>query len=175
MKRWRRSTATKQHDMSLLGDQPFFLSLTGEDALGGATGDMGARRKRMHYSWVKGRGNRRWIQQVTPIPIDAQYRQDSSLLRGELERALKERRPSIALWGWLGLRKKAPWTPCTIGPRCVTIHRAGLSFSHATVMRLTAIQLPPVPLGGQVNFGARTRCKRDPTGRRRSVPQLCDP
>jgi len=53
-----------------------------------------------HYSWVKGPGAIGiGARQVVPIPVDADYRMDMTCLRQELERALKEKRPVIAVVG----------------------------------------------------------------------------
>jgi glutamate/tyrosine decarboxylase-like PLP-dependent enzyme len=90
----------KQHDILSLGDHAFFSRLSGDDALQPA---IMCAPQTMHYSWVKGPGAIGiGARQVVPIPIEAKYRMDTARLRQELERALKERRPVIAVVGVLG-------------------------------------------------------------------------
>lgn len=99
----------KQHDILSLGDHAFFSRLTGDDAL--QPGIMCAPQT-MHYSWVKGPGAIGiGARQVVPIPIDAKYRMDTARLRQELEEALKERRPVIAVVGVVGTTEEGAVDP----------------------------------------------------------------
>ena len=99
----------KQHDILSLGDHAFFSRLTGDDALQPA---IMCAPQTMHYSWVKGPGAIGiGARQVVPIPIDARYRMDTARLRQELERALKEHRPVIAVVGVLGTTEEGAVDP----------------------------------------------------------------
>jgi glutamate/tyrosine decarboxylase-like PLP-dependent enzyme len=99
----------KQHDILSLGDHAFFSRLTGDDAL--QPGIMCAPQT-MHYSWVKGPGAIGiGARQVMPIPIDAKYRMDTALLRQELEKALQERRPVVAVVGVVGTTEEGAVDP----------------------------------------------------------------
>ncbi|MCK4832611.1 MAG: hypothetical protein KAS81_07575, partial [Anaerolineales bacterium] len=89
-----------QHSILSLGDHSFFSRLTGDHALQPA---IILAPQTMHYSWYKlpgaiGIGARK----VVPIPVDANYRMDTSQLRHKLEWALKERIPVVAVIGVLG-------------------------------------------------------------------------
>jgi anti-sigma regulatory factor (Ser/Thr protein kinase) len=57
----------------------------------------------IHYSWVKGPGAVGvGARQVVPIPIDADYRMDIGHLHKELQRALEEKMPVLAVVGVAG-------------------------------------------------------------------------
>jgi glutamate/tyrosine decarboxylase-like PLP-dependent enzyme/anti-sigma regulatory factor (Ser/Thr protein kinase) len=99
----------KRHDILSLGDHAFFSRLTGGDAL--QPGIMFAPRT-IHYSWVKGPGAIGiGAQQVVPIPVNADYRMDVARLRQELEKALKEKRPVIAVVGVVGTTEEGAVDP----------------------------------------------------------------
>jgi glutamate/tyrosine decarboxylase-like PLP-dependent enzyme len=90
----------KKHEILSLGDHVFFSQLTGDDALQPA---IVCAPQTMHYSWVKGPGAIGiGSKQVTPIPIDAAFRQDTGELRRVLEQALRDRRPIISVVGVVG-------------------------------------------------------------------------
>jgi hypothetical protein len=83
------------------------------------------------YSWVKGPGAIGvGARQVTPIPIDSQYRMDTTVLRQKLEQALQERRPVIAVVGVVGTTEEGAVDPMH---ELVTLRtefaRRGLTFS----------------------------------------------
>lgn len=99
----------KLHDILSLGDHAFFSRLTGNDAL--QPGIILAPQT-MHYSWSKlpgaiGIGARK----VIPIPIDNNYRMDTSQLQQKLEWALKERIPVIAVIGVVGATEEGAVDP----------------------------------------------------------------
>ncbi|MBN1995246.1 MAG: hypothetical protein JW953_21330 [Anaerolineae bacterium] len=146
----------KQHDILSLGDHAFFSGLTGKDALQPA---IMCAPQTMHYSWVKGPGAIGiGSAQVAPIPIDGQYRQDTGLLRQELERALKERRPVISVVGVVGTTEEGAVDPMPelIALRDEFIER-GLSFSlHCDAA-----------YGGYI-----TACFRSATGQFRGRPEM---
>jgi anti-sigma regulatory factor (Ser/Thr protein kinase) len=99
----------KQHDILSLGDHAFFSRLTGDDGL--QPGIMFVP-KTMHYSWVKGPGAIGiGARQVVPIPVDAAYRMDTARLRQELEKALMEKRPVIAVVGVAGATEEGAVDP----------------------------------------------------------------
>jgi len=99
----------KRHDILSLGDHAFFSRLAGDDAL--QPGIICAPQT-MHYSWVKGPGAIGiGTRQVSPIPIDTNYRMDTARLRQELERALKERIPIIAVVGVVGTTEEGAVDP----------------------------------------------------------------
>ncbi len=101
--------ALKRHDILSLGDHAFFTRLTGEDLL--QPGIMFAPQT-IHYSWVKGPGAVGvGSQQVVPIPIDANYRMDIPRLRQELDKALLEKRPVIAVVGVVGTTEEGAVDP----------------------------------------------------------------
>ncbi len=105
----RANEQLKQHDILSRGDHSFFFNLTGDDEL--HPGIIYAPQT-MHYSWVKcpgvlGVGS----QQVVPITIDSNYRMDITKLRQDLERALKQRIPVIAVIGVLGATEEGSVDP----------------------------------------------------------------
>jgi glutamate/tyrosine decarboxylase-like PLP-dependent enzyme/anti-sigma regulatory factor (Ser/Thr protein kinase) len=118
----------KRHDILSLGDHAFFSGLSGEDVL--QAGIMFAPRT-IHYSWVKGPGAIGiGARQVVPIPVNADYRMDIDRLRQELEKALKEKRPVIAVVGVVGTTEEGSVDPMDelIELREEFVQR-GLSFS----------------------------------------------
>jgi glutamate/tyrosine decarboxylase-like PLP-dependent enzyme/anti-sigma regulatory factor (Ser/Thr protein kinase) len=120
--------ALKRHDILSLGDHAFFCRLSGEDRL--QPGIMFAPQT-IHYSWVKGPGAVGiGARQVVPIPIDTSYRIDVDRLRLELERALEEKRPVLAVVGVLGSTQEGAVDPMH---KLVALRkefaRRGLSFS----------------------------------------------
>ncbi len=99
----------KRHDILSLGDHAFFSRLSGGDAL--QPGIMFAPQT-IHYSWVKGPGAIGiGARQVVPIPVNADYRMDVARLRQELEKALKEKRPVIAVVGVVGTTEEGAVDP----------------------------------------------------------------
>ena len=99
----------KQHDILSLGDHTFFSLLTGDDAL---QPSIMYTPQTMHYSWLKGPGAIGiGARQVVPIPIDASYRMDTVRLHQELEQALKERIPVIAVIGVVGATEEGAVDP----------------------------------------------------------------
>ncbi len=118
----------KLHDILSLGDHSFFSGLTGDHAL--QPGIIFAPQT-MHYSWSKlpgaiGIGARK----VVPIPVDANYRMDTSQLRQKLEWALEERVPVIAIIGVVGATEEGAVDPVN---ELVSLRKEftarGLSFS----------------------------------------------
>jgi glutamate/tyrosine decarboxylase-like PLP-dependent enzyme len=103
------SDQLKRHEILFRGDHAFFTSLTGKDSL--LPGILCAPQT-MHYSWVKGPGAIGiGAGQVVPIPINAGYRMDLGRLREELEKALRERRPVIAVVGVAGTTEEGAVDP----------------------------------------------------------------
>jgi glutamate/tyrosine decarboxylase-like PLP-dependent enzyme/anti-sigma regulatory factor (Ser/Thr protein kinase) len=105
----RANEQLKQHEILSLGDHNFFFHLTGSDTLN--PGIIYAPQTK-HYSWVKcpgvlGIGAR----QVIPIPIDFNYRMDTVQLRQELEWALENRVPVIAIVGVVGATEEGSVDP----------------------------------------------------------------
>jgi glutamate/tyrosine decarboxylase-like PLP-dependent enzyme len=99
----------KQYSILSMGDHAFFSQLIGPDGLKPAT--MFAPQT-MHYSWVKASGAVGiGAGQIVPIPIDEDFRMDMAILRKELERALGERRPVIAVVGVLGSTEEGAVDP----------------------------------------------------------------
>jgi glutamate/tyrosine decarboxylase-like PLP-dependent enzyme/anti-sigma regulatory factor (Ser/Thr protein kinase) len=99
----------KRYDILSLGDHAFFSRLSGADAL--RPGIMLAPRT-IHYSWVKAPGAIGiGAGQVVPVPVDADYRMDVAQLRHELEKALKEKRPVIAVVGVVGTTEEGAVDP----------------------------------------------------------------
>jgi glutamate/tyrosine decarboxylase-like PLP-dependent enzyme/anti-sigma regulatory factor (Ser/Thr protein kinase) len=124
----RASEGLKRHDILSLGDHAFFYRLGGDDAL--QPGIMFAPQT-IHYSWVKGPGAVGvGARQVVPIPIDAHYRMDMARLRQELERALEEKKPVLAVVGVAGTTQEGAVDPMH---ELVALRRAfaeeGLGFS----------------------------------------------
>jgi glutamate/tyrosine decarboxylase-like PLP-dependent enzyme/anti-sigma regulatory factor (Ser/Thr protein kinase) len=118
----------KRHDILSLGDHAFFSRLTGEDALQPA--NLFAPQT-IHYSWVKGPGAVGvGARQVVPIPINADYRMDIARLYQELDKALLEKRPVLAVVGVVGTTQEGAVDPMheLIELRGV-FARQGLSFS----------------------------------------------
>jgi glutamate/tyrosine decarboxylase-like PLP-dependent enzyme/anti-sigma regulatory factor (Ser/Thr protein kinase) len=124
----RASEGLKRHDILSLGDHAFFCRLSGDDAL--QPGIMFAPQT-IHYSWVKGPGAVGvGARQVVPIPIDADYRMDMARLQQELERALGEKKPVLAVVGVVGTTQEGAVDPMH---ELVALRRAfaqrGLGFS----------------------------------------------
>jgi glutamate/tyrosine decarboxylase-like PLP-dependent enzyme/anti-sigma regulatory factor (Ser/Thr protein kinase) len=118
----------KRHDILSLGDHAFFSRLTGEDLL--HPGIMFAPQT-IHYSWVKGPGAVGvGSQQVLPVPVDADYRMDIARLRQELEKALEEKKPVLAVVGVVGTTQEGAVDPMNelVELRCEFAQR-GLGFS----------------------------------------------
>jgi glutamate/tyrosine decarboxylase-like PLP-dependent enzyme/anti-sigma regulatory factor (Ser/Thr protein kinase) len=85
----------KQHTILSLGDHSFFSGLPSKQAFKPGVILVP---QTMHYSWIKlpgaiGIGSRK----VVPIPVDANYRMDTSQLHQKLEWASKEQIPVIAV------------------------------------------------------------------------------
>lgn len=99
----------KAHDILSLGDHTFFSQLTGDHAL--RPGIILAPQT-THYSWVKGPGAIGiGARKVVPVPIDVNYRMDTSQLRQKLEWALRERIPVIAVIGVVGATEEGAVDP----------------------------------------------------------------
>lgn len=99
----------KKYDILSRGDHAFFSDFTGKDAL--LPGILCAPQT-MHYSWVKGPGAVGiGAGQVVPILINSDYRMDLGHLRRELEKALQERRPVIAVVGVAGTTEEGAVDP----------------------------------------------------------------
>jgi len=105
----KATEALKRHDILSLGDHAFFRRLTGDDVLQPA---MMFAPQTVHYSWVKGPGAVGvGARQVVPIPIDADYRMDIAWLRQELQRALEEKKPVLAVVGVVGTTQEGAVDP----------------------------------------------------------------
>jgi glutamate/tyrosine decarboxylase-like PLP-dependent enzyme/anti-sigma regulatory factor (Ser/Thr protein kinase) len=124
----RANEHLKQHSILSLGDHSFFSGLTGDHAL--QPGIIFAPQT-MHYSWSKlpgaiGIGARK----VVPIPVDANYRMDTSRLDQKLEWALEERIPVIAVIGVVGATEEGAVDPVNeLVSLCQEFTARGLSFS----------------------------------------------
>ncbi len=117
-----------RHDILSLGDHAFFSRLTDADVL--QPGILLAPQT-IHYSWVKGPGALGvGARQVVPVAIDADYRMDILRLRQELEKALAEKQPVIAVIGVVGTTQEGAVDPVhkLIELREEFVQR-GLSFS----------------------------------------------
>lgn len=85
--------ALKAHDILSLGDHAFFSRLTGADAI---NTPLILAPQTMHYSWVKGAGAIGvGSGQIVVVPIDRNFRMNPEVLKDELDKSLRERRPVI--------------------------------------------------------------------------------
>jgi glutamate/tyrosine decarboxylase-like PLP-dependent enzyme/anti-sigma regulatory factor (Ser/Thr protein kinase) len=118
----------KRYDILSLGDHAFFRCLTGDDVL--QPGVIFAPQT-IHYSWVKGPGAVGvGARQVVPIPIDADYRMDIGRLRQELQRALEEKKPVLAVVGVAGTTQEGAVDPMhELAELRGEFAQRGLSFS----------------------------------------------